>query len=52
MTSDELHSFRPGEATLTVDVRMEDPNYADYETDAQVVRQLTRLLLRFTHARD
>lgn len=42
MTSDELRSFRPGQATLTVEVRMEDPNYAEYETDAEVVRQLTR----------
>lgn len=42
ISSDSGSDFRAGKATLTVEARMEDPNYSEYETDAEVVRQVTR----------
>ena len=42
ISSDDLPGFRPGQATLTVEVRMEDPNYSQFETDAEVIRRVTR----------
>lgn len=35
-------SFHPGSATLNVEARIEDPNYSEYETDAEVVRSASR----------
>lgn len=34
--------FAPGQAILTVEAWMDDPNYARWETDAWVIRQVSR----------
>lgn len=45
ISSDEGTPFQPGPATITMVARMEDPNYSEFETDAQVVRTVRRKIM-------